>query len=77
MITDRVRHLRKNYGNEIESKGVSFSAEVLLIKLVGAANLQSPVLARIIALVLQEHQIRMCFDERDKALPGPGCSKHG
>ena len=58
-------------------KESSFSAEVLLIKLVGAANLQSPVLARIIALVLQEHQIRMRFDERDKALPGPGCSKHG
>ena len=34
------------YGNEIESKGVQFPGEMPLIKLIGAANLQSPVIAR-------------------------------
>ena len=43
-----------------------FPAEMPLIKLIGAANLQSPVIARkISALVPQEHQIRMRSDERD------------
>ena len=54
------------YGKITETKSSrkepSFAAEVPLIKLIGAAYLQSPV----IALVPQEHQIRMRSDERDQ-----------
>ena len=47
-------------------KESSFPAEEPLIKLIGAANSQSPVIARkISASVPQEHQIRMRSDELD------------
>ena len=47
-------------------KESSFPAEEPLIKLIGAANFQSPVIARkISASVPQEHQIRMRSDELD------------
>ena len=42
----RVRHFRKNYGNEIESKGVQFPGRGAPEKLIGEANLQSPVIAQ-------------------------------
>ena len=42
----RVRHLGKNYGNEIESKGVQFPRRGAPEKLIGEANLQLPVIAR-------------------------------
>ena len=59
------------YGKVTETKSSrkesSFPDEEPLIKLIGAANFQSPVIARkISASVPQEHQIRMCSDERDK-----------
>ena len=43
-------------------KESSFLAKVPLIKLIGAANLQS----KISALVPEGHQIRMRSDERDQ-----------
>ena len=47
-------------------KESSFPAEEPLIKLIGAANFQSPVRARkFSALVPQEHQIWMRSDELD------------
>ena len=66
----RAWHLHENETkvNENESKGVQFpAAEMPLIKLIGAANRQSPVIAwKCLPLVPQEHQIRMRSDERDK-----------
>ena len=58
------------YGKVTETKSSrkesSFPDEEPLIKLIGAANSQSPVRARkFSALVPQEHQIRMRSDELD------------
>ena len=47
-------------------KKSSFPAEMPLIKLIEAAYLQSPMIARTIsAFVPREQQIRMASDERD------------
>ena len=55
------------WGNEIDSKGVQFpAAEMSPIKLIGAANRQSPVVARkISALVPKVHQVRRRSDGRE------------
>ena len=60
----RVRDLRKR--NRVERSPVH-PAEMPLIKLIGAA-IKSAVArdsSKISAFVPQEHQIRMCSDERD------------
>ena len=46
---------------KLRQKKSSFPAEMPLMKLMGAVNLQSPVIARKFP---QEHQIRMRFDKR-------------
>ena len=54
-------------GTKSSRKESSFPAEVPLIKVIEAANLQSPVIARkISAFASQEHHIRKLSDEREK-----------
>ena len=55
------------YGNEIESKGAQFPGRDALDK-INRAAIKSAVArdsSKISAFVPQEHQIRMCSDERD------------
>ena len=62
----RVRHLRKNYGNEIESKGVQFHGRGAPDKINrGGWYAVARDSSKMSALVPQEHQIRMRSDERE------------
>ena len=66
-------------GTKSSRKESSFPAEVPLIKVIEAANLQSPVIARkISAFASQEHHIRKLSDEREKERQprSPGTSKN-
>ena len=63
MIKDRRSSLTETKSTRKES---SFPAEKPLIKLIGEADRQSPVIAR--KFLPREHQIRMRYDECDKVL---------
>ena len=68
MITNP-RHLRENYVNEIESKGVQFPGRGAPDKINrGGQFAVARDSSKISALVPQEHQIRMRSDERNKQI---------